>query len=101
HLFDGLAGKSIGAWIPVAISIEPAVVERGPLDPQLLQLRNRAQHLRWGDVEFVAPTAPAHVVGFSGRLRNIPSLFLQNARPKMQRLVKISRVDRNETARRG
>ena len=32
-------------WIPIAIGVKPAIIERGPFDAHLLQLRHRAQHL--------------------------------------------------------
>ena len=94
-------GKVSGARIPVAVGVEPAIVERRPLDAKFFQLRDRAQHLRRSDVEFVTPAAPAHVVSFARRLGNLPSFFLQHARPQVQRLVKIAGVHGNKTARRG
>ena len=35
HLLDGITGKRFGARIPVAVSVEPAIVQRCPLDAQL------------------------------------------------------------------
>src|SRR5229473_6282954 len=81
HLLDGIAGKGIRARIPVTVSVEPTIIERRPLDAQFLELRYRAQHLRWGDVEFITPAAPADVMSFARRLGNLPSLFLQHTRP--------------------
>ena len=43
HFLDGVAGKRVGARIPVTVSIEPAIVERRPLDAKLFEFRNRAQ----------------------------------------------------------
>ena len=101
HLLDGVAGKSVGARVPVAVSVKPAIIQRRPLDAKFLQLRDRAQHLRRSDVEFVTPSAPAHVVGFARRLGDFPSFFLQHARPQVQGFVKIAGVHGYKTARRG
>ena len=101
HLLDRVARKRICPRIPVAVNIEPAIIQRRPLDPKLLQLRNRSQHLCRRNVELIAPSAPTHVVCFARRLRNFPSLFLQHARPHPQRLIKIAAVYRQKTARDG
>src|SRR5262245_61790017 len=63
HFVDGISGESFRPRVPVSIGIEPAIVERSPLDAKFLQLWNRADHLRRRDVEFVTPPAPTHVVG--------------------------------------
>src|SRR3989442_2357040 len=101
HLLNRVAGKSIRSRIPITVCIEPAVIQRSPLDSELLQFGNRTQHLRWSYVELVSPTAPAYVVRFAGRLGNFPSFFLQHTRPQMQRLVKNSRKNGTKTSRSG
>ena len=78
HLLDRISGKCLLPRIPIPVSIEPAIIQRCPLDSQLLQLRHRPQHLRRRDVELVSPPAPAHVVRFVRRLGNLPSFFLQH-----------------------
>src|SRR5438552_1246121 len=99
HLLNRVAGKSIRSRIPITVCIEPAVIQRSPLDSELLQFGYRTQHLRWSYVELVSPTAPAYVVRFAGRLGNFPSFFLQHTRPQMQRLVKISGINGHKTSR--
>ena len=42
HLSYGVAGERVTARIPIAVVVEPAVIERGPLDAEFLQLGNRA-----------------------------------------------------------
>src|SRR5207302_11477710 len=101
HLLNGIAGESIRARIPVAIGIKPAVIQRGPLNAQLFQLRNRVHHLRGRDVEFITPSAPAHVVGFAGRLRKVPSFLGEDTRPESQGLVIVTGEYRDEAAGRG
>src|SRR5207248_8194261 len=81
HLFDRISGKGVWPRIPVPISIEPAIVERGPLDVEFLQLGNCSRHLRRRDIELVSPTAPAHVVAFARRLSHLPSSLSQHACP--------------------
>src|SRR5579872_592249 len=101
HLLDGVTGKRVAARIPISVSVEPTVVERGPLNAELFQLRDGSKHLLGSDVEFVSPSAPADVVGLTGGLGNVPTFFLQNARPDTQRFVEISAVNGDETARGG
>src|SRR5438874_5843955 len=79
HLFDRISGKGVWPRIPVPISIEPAIVERGPLDVEFLQLGNCSRHLRRRDIEFISPAAPAHVVGLILRFWKLPSFLLQQA----------------------
>src|SRR5207245_1057801 len=86
-------------WIPSTVGVKPAVIQRSPRDSELLQFGNRTHHLRWSHIEFISPAAPAHVVGFAGRLGNFPSFFLQHTRPQMQRLVKISGINGHKTSR--
>src|ERR1700722_18191350 len=68
HFFYGITGGGIGARIPVAQNIEPAVVERDPLNAHLFQFWNCAEHLGGSYIGFVSPAAPAYVVGFARRL---------------------------------
>src|SRR2546429_4606838 len=99
HLLNRVAGKSIRSRTPITVGVKPAVIQRSPLDSELLQFGNRTQHLRWSHIEFISPAAPAHVVGFARRLGNFPSFFLQHTRPQMQRLVKISGINGHNTSR--
>src|SRR5579864_9619541 len=62
HLFHGIAWERVGTRTPVTVSIEPAVIERRPLDAEFLKFRNGAEHLLGRDVKFVSPATPAHVV---------------------------------------
>src|SRR6516162_781707 len=62
HVLDGGSGKRRLARLPVAVVVKPAVVEGGPVNSKLFELRNRAEHLFWRNGKFVAPAAPAHGV---------------------------------------
>src|SRR5208283_947209 len=98
HALDGIAGKRVLARLPVAVVIEPAVVERGPFDSHFFELGNCSQHLRRRHVSLVTPSAPTDVVGLAGRLGEFPPFFLQHTRPQIQWLIKVSRIHGNETA---
>src|SRR3954451_13791432 len=76
HLFDGVTGESIFARTPITIGVEPAIVQRGPVDSELLQFRDRAGHLFGRDVKLISPSAPRYSVVLVGGLRQLPPFFL-------------------------
>src|ERR1700733_5988232 len=76
HALDGISGKSFLARLPVPIIVEPPVVQRRPFDTHFFQLRNRSQHLRGSNIEFISPATPTGVVSFTRRLCKFPSLLL-------------------------
>src|SRR5205814_282027 len=76
HLLYSIAGKCIGAWLPIAIVVVPAIVESRPMDSQLLQLGNNIKHLFHGDIVFVSPTAPTHGVVLTVACRLVQAFAL-------------------------
>src|SRR6516162_287347 len=100
HVFYGRPGKRRLARLPVAVVVEPAVVEGGPMNSKLLQLGNRVEHLFWRDSKLVAPAAPAYGVVFIIVDRSREPFFFNRVRPKMQRLVEIAGIDGEKCARR-
>src|SRR5277367_922645 len=45
HVWNSIAGKSRGAWLPITVIAKPAIVERGPVNPQFFQLGDSVEHL--------------------------------------------------------
>src|SRR5690348_967754 len=97
QLLDGVAREGVFPRLPIAEIIEPAVIERGPLDAKLLQLGDGSQHLGASNVLLIAPAAPVDVVRVLARARDVPALALQHTRIGPQRLVEVALVDRDET----
>jgi len=64
HLLDRVSAEGILAGLPVAVIIEPTIVEGGPVDAQLLQFGDGVGHLFRRYVGLVTPATPAHRVIF-------------------------------------
>ena len=79
HFLNGIAGERVRSGIPVAVSVEPSVIQCRPLNAKFFQFGNGPQHLRRGDIELVSPSTPAHVVSFVRGLGDLPTFFLQHA----------------------
>ena len=101
HFLDGVARKGLFCWLPVAVVIEPTVIQRGPVNAQFLQLRDGVQHLLGRNPELVAPATPAHRIVFRV-IRGLGQAFaLNRVGPHAERFVEIAPVDGQESARRG
>src|SRR5262245_3059537 len=85
--------KRVSARLPVAVVIEPAVVERCPMNSQFFQLGNGVHHLLRRDVRFISPSAPAHGVVFFVEFRARQTFAFDGSGPSMQWLVVISAID--------
>ena len=62
HVLNRIARERVSPGLPVPVIVKPPVIQRRPVNPQLLQLRNRPQHLLRRDVRLISPAAPAHCV---------------------------------------
>src|SRR5216117_2597592 len=51
HLLDRISRERVWPRIPISVGIEPAIIERGPLDVHLFEFGNRSSHLRRRDIE--------------------------------------------------
>ena len=101
HVLHGSPGKGRLARLPVAIVVEPAVVERGPVDAELFQLGNGVEHLLGRHGKVVAPAAPAHGVIFVIVCGLREAFLLEEVRPRVEGLVKVAGIDGEEGARCG
>ena len=89
HVGDGCAAESVRPRLPVAVVVEPAVVECRPMNPQLFQFRNRVDHLPGRHIRFIAPAAPAHGVIFVVVRRFGQAFAFHGVGPQAQRLIEV------------
>src|SRR5574337_942517 len=101
HLLDGIARESVWARVPVAISVKPAIVQRGPADVHFVELGNSAQHLFGSHLGFVAPAAPTDLIISVAGFGQVPALSLQRLRIKMQGFIEVARINRDKPSRGG
>src|SRR5271167_1307358 len=101
HVLDGVSGKGIAARLPVAVIVEPTIVESRPVNSEVLQLRNGAEHLRRGDIGQIAPAAPTHRVVFRVRGAFLQTFGVNHVRIHAEWFVIVAGIYGDESLRRG